>query len=55
MTHERRAQWTHRLERLHALSERYTAAHHYDRAYEVYLTIQQVYDRWADEMFCSRQ
>ena len=55
MSRERQAQWTHRLERLHALRERFTAAHHYDRAYEVYLTIQHVYDRWADEMFCTRR
>jgi hypothetical protein len=53
MSHERQAQWTHRLERLHALRERLAAAHHYDRAYEAYLTIQHVYDRWADEMFGS--
>ncbi|GEO18878.1 hypothetical protein [Microvirga aerophila] len=51
MSHERQAQWTHRLERLHALRERLTAANHYDRAYKAYLTIQHVYDRWADEMF----
>jgi hypothetical protein len=52
MSHERQAQWTHRLERLHALRERLTAANRYDRAYKAYLTIQHVYDRWADEMFC---
>jgi hypothetical protein len=53
MSHERQAQWTHRLERLHALRERFTAAHYYVRAYDTYLIIQHVYDRWADEMFRS--
>jgi hypothetical protein len=55
MSRERQTQWTHRLEHLHALRERFTATHHYDRAYEAYLTTQQVYDRWADEMFCSHR
>jgi hypothetical protein len=53
MSRERRAQWTHRLERLHALRERFTTAYRYDRAYKAYLAIQHVYDRWAGEMFCS--
>jgi len=53
MSRERQAQWTHRLERLHTLKELFTAAHQYDRAYETYLIIQHVYDRWAGEMFCS--
>ncbi|MBM6582895.1 hypothetical protein ILT44_22065 [Microvirga sp. BT689] len=53
MSRERQAQWTHRLERLHALRERFTATHRYDQAYEAYLAIQRVYDRWADEMFRS--
>ena len=53
MSHERQAQWTHRLERLHSLRDRFTTAHYYDRAYESHLTIQHVYDRWADEMFRS--
>jgi hypothetical protein len=52
MSRERQSQWTRRLERLHALREHLTAAHRYDRAYETYLIIQHVYDRWADEMFC---
>jgi hypothetical protein len=51
MSHERKAQWTHRLEYLLALRERFTSAHRYDRAYETYLTIQYAYDLWADEMF----
>ncbi len=53
MSRERQAQWTHRLERLHALRERFTTAHRYDRAYAAYLIIQHVYDLWADEMFHS--
>ena len=53
MSRERQAQWTHRLERLHTLRERFTRARHYDRAYDTYLIIQHVYERWADEMFCS--
>jgi hypothetical protein len=55
MSPERQTQWTRRLERLHALRERFTATHHYDRAYEAYLAIQQVYDRWADEIFGSHR
>jgi hypothetical protein len=54
MSHNRKTQWTHRLERLHALRERFTAAHQYARAYETFLTIQHAYDLWADEMFRSR-
>ena len=51
MSHERKTQWTHRLEYLHALRERFTAARRYDRAYETYLTIQHAYDLWAGEIF----
>lgn len=51
MSRERQAQWTHRLEILHTLRERFTEAHRYDRAYKAYLAVQHVYDRWADEMF----
>ena len=54
MSDQRKTQWTHRLEHLLALRERFTAAHQYTRAYETYLTIQHVYDLWADEMFRSR-
>jgi hypothetical protein len=53
MSRERQAQWTHRLEHLHALRERFTLARRYDRAYLAYLTIQHLYDRWADEVFYS--
>ncbi len=55
MSHQRQAQWTHRLDRLHALRDRFMAAHRYDRAYKVYLVIQHVYDRWADEVFCAQR
>jgi len=54
MSHERQAQWSHRLERLRALRERFAGAHHDGRAYETYLIIQHVHDRWGDEMFCSQ-
>lgn len=53
MSRDRQAQWSHRLERLHALRDRFATARRYDRAYEAYLVIQHVYDRWAGEMFCS--
>ncbi|WP_165820282.1 hypothetical protein [Microvirga sp. KLBC 81] len=55
MSRERQAQWTQRLERLQALRERFMAAHNYHRAYEAYLSIQRVYDCWADEMFRSQR
>ena len=54
MSHERKAQWTHRLEHLHALRERFLAARRYDWAYETFLIIQQANDLWADEIFHSR-
>ena len=55
MPRERQAQWAHRLERLHALRERFTIARRYDPAYVAYLTIQRLYDRWADEMIYSQR
>ena len=51
MSLERQAQWTHRLERLRALEERFAQAQCYDRAHKAYRAVQHVYDRWADEMF----
>jgi hypothetical protein len=54
MSHERKTQWIHRLDHLHALRERFMAARRYDRAYETYLAIQHVYDLWAAEIFQSR-
>ena len=53
MSRERQYQWTHRLERLHALQERFLDRHQYKRAYRAYLAIQHVYDRWADEVFAA--
>jgi hypothetical protein len=55
MSHERQAQWTSRLERLQGLRERFVTARRYDRAYQVYLAIQHVYDRWADEVFRAQR
>jgi hypothetical protein len=55
MSHERQAQWTSRLERLRGLRERFVTARRYDRAYQVYLAIQHVYDRWADEVFRAQR
>ena len=55
MSHHRQAQWTQRLDRLRALRERFVAARRYDRAYEVYLSIQHVYDRWAGEVFRAQR
>jgi len=43
-------QWYQRLERLHTVRDRFAAANYYDRAYKTCLTIQHVYDRWADEL-----
>jgi hypothetical protein len=51
MSYERQAQWTHRLDRLHALRDHFVVTRRYDRAYKVYLAIQHVYDRWAGEVF----
>ena len=53
MSSKRQAQWTYRLERLHALRARFTGTSRYDRAYKAYLAIQHVYDRWADEVFAA--
>ena len=55
MSHQRQEQWTQRLDRLRNLRERFVAARRYDRAYKVYLAIQHVYDRWADEVFRARR
>ena len=55
MSQERQAQWTQRLDRLRSLRERLVAARRYDRAYKVYLAIQHVYDRWADEVFRAQR
>jgi hypothetical protein len=54
MSQQRQMRWSQRLERLHALRDRYAVASRYDRAYETYLIIQHVYDRWAEEVFGLR-
>ena len=54
MSRQRQMQWSHRLERLHTLRDRFATAHRYDRAYKAYLIIQHVYDRWAEEVFGLR-
>jgi hypothetical protein len=53
MSRERQAQWTHRLQHLEALRERFTGAGRYDRAYKAYRVAQHVYDRWAHEVFAA--
>ena len=53
MSPERQAQWTHRLERLRDLRERFARASRYERAYKASLAIQRLYDRWADEVFAG--
>ncbi len=53
MSHQRQAQWTHRLQQLQALRDRLTGAGRYDRAYRAHLAVQHVYDRWADEVFAA--
>jgi hypothetical protein len=53
MSRERQAQWSHRLERLKALQERFARANRYDRAYKAHLAVQYLYDRWADEVFAG--
>lgn len=53
MSHQRQAQWTSRLQRIQALRARFIGAGRYDRAYKAYLIVQQVYDRWANEVFAA--
>ncbi len=55
MSDQRHQQWSRRLDRLHGLRERLARAGRYDRAEKAYLTIQQVYDRWAEEIFAARR
>lgn len=51
MSHQRQTQWSHRLQQLQVLRERYMGAGQYDRAYKAHLAAQHVYERWADEVF----
>lgn len=53
MSHQRQAQWTHRLRHIQALRDRFRGAGRYDRAYRAHLALQQVYDRWAQEVFSA--
>jgi hypothetical protein len=53
MSEERHQQWGRRLDRLHSLREHHARMGRYDRAHRAYLTIQQVYDRWAEEIFAA--
>jgi hypothetical protein len=53
MSHQRQAQWSHRLQRIQTLRAQLTKAGQYDRAYEAYLVAQHMYDRWADEVFAA--
>ena len=55
MSNELQAQWSHRLDHLHTLRDRFVVAHCYDRAYKVYLVIQHLYDRWAGEVFRTQR
>ena len=55
MSNELQAQWSHRLDHLHTLRDRFVVAHCYDRAYKVYLVIQHLYDGWADEVFSEQR
>jgi hypothetical protein len=53
MSQNRRSQWSRRLARLQDLKARYARGSSYERAYRAHLVIQQVYERWADEVFAS--
>ena len=53
MSHQRQAQWTHRLQRLQMLRDRLTGAGQYDRACKAHLIVQHLYERWADEVFAT--
>ena len=55
MSRDRQAQWSHRLDRLRALRERFVAARRADRAHKVYPSLLHVYDRWADEVFRAQR
>lgn len=42
-----------RIVRLQALRNRFARTGRYDRAYKAYRVLQDVYDRWADEVFAA--
>ena len=45
MSHQRQAQWSCRLQRIHALQARFSALGQYKRAHKAYLLAQHLYDR----------
>ena len=53
MSQNRQSQWSRRLARLQDLKVHFARRSSYDRAYRAHLLIQQVYERWADEVFAS--
>ncbi len=55
MSQHRQTQWIGRLDRLHALRDRFVETSRYDRAHKAHLAIQHVYDRWADEVFAGQR
>ncbi len=55
MSQHRQTQWIRRLDRLHTLRDRFVETSRYDRAHQAYLAIQNVYDRWANEVFAGQR
>ena len=53
MSHQRQAQWTHRLQPLQGQRDQLASTGQYDRAYKAHLAVQHVYERWADEVFAA--
>jgi len=53
MSQQRQAQWSHRLQQIQALQERFTGVGRYDRAHKAHRVAQHVYDRWAQEVFAA--
>ena len=53
MSQQRQAQWSHRLQQIQALQERFTGVGRYDRAHKAHRVVQHVYDRWAQEVFAA--
>jgi hypothetical protein len=55
MSHQRQAQWTHRLQQIQALRERYAGSGQYDRAHKAHLVAHRGYERWAYEVFAAHR
>jgi predicted NAD/FAD-binding protein len=53
MSRQRQTQWSHRLQQLQTLRERFTTVGRYDRAHKAHLVLQHVYERWANEVFAA--